>query len=58
MTLPDLQKYRDFMSEFEMTDEEKDEVTLALWTIMNHFIDDAFGEHSVQLCKKAAKTIT
>lgn len=58
MTLPNLQKYRDYMSEFDMTDEERDEVTLALWTIMNHFIDQAFGEHSTQLCRKVARTGT
>lgn len=58
MTLPDFEKYRGYMGEFDMTDQERDEVTLALWTIINHFIDQAFGEHPVQLCKKATKTNT
>lgn len=58
MTLPDLQKYRDYMSEFDMTDEERDEVTLALWSIMNHFIDQAFVGHSAQLYRKTSRTGT
>ena len=58
MTLPNLQKYRDLMSEFDMTDEERDEVTLALWSIMNHFIDQAFEERSAQPYRKAARTGT
>ncbi|MFA4846305.1 MAG: hypothetical protein WC654_07165 [Patescibacteria group bacterium] len=58
MTLPDLEKYRGYMDEFNMTDADKDEITLALWNVMNHFIDQAFGEHSVQLCQKVEITNT
>jgi len=58
MTLPNFEKYRGYMGEFNMTVEEKDEVILALWTIMYYFIDQAFGQDPVQLCKKAKKTTT
>jgi|APHig6443717817_1056837.scaffolds.fasta_scaffold01152_2 hypothetical protein len=55
MTLPDFEKYRDYMREFNMTDADRDEITLALWNIMNHFIDQAYGEHSTQLGTNARK---
>lgn len=55
MSLPDFEKYRGYMGEFNMTDADKDEITLALWNIMNHFIDQAFGEDPVQQCQRAKK---
>jgi hypothetical protein len=56
MTLPDFEKYRGYMGEFDMTDADKDEITSALWNIMNHFIDQAYGEHSAQLACERTKT--
>lgn len=58
MMLPDLEKYRGYMGEFDMTDEERDEVTLALWSIMTHFIDHAFDERPTIRPNKAARTGT
>lgn len=43
------------MREFNMTDADRDEIILALWNIMNHFIDQAYGEHSTQLGTNASK---
>ena len=43
MSLPDLEEFRPYMDGFNMTDEEKDEVTMALWKIAQHFVDQALG---------------
>lgn len=51
MNLPDFEKYRPYMEGYDMTDEEKDEVTMALWKIVAHFIDQAYGEHATQSAK-------
>ena len=45
MSLPDLQEFRPYMDGFNMTDEEKDEVTMALWKIAQHFVDQALGRN-------------
>lgn len=49
MSLPNLEKYRPHMDGFNMTDEEKDEVTMALWKIGQHFVDQARGRDHAQL---------
>lgn len=54
-TLPDLEKYRPFMDGFTVTDEEKDEVTLALWRVAQHFIDKSLGLSPVQFEKTQVK---
>ena len=49
MSLPDLEEFRPYMDGFNITDKEKDEVTMALWKIAQHFVDQAFGrEPSMQ----------
>ena len=57
MSMPDLQKYRPFVNDFDMSDEQKDELIMIVWNMMGNFVDQAFGIHPLQLCqKKSAET--
>lgn len=44
----DIEKYRDDITEFDLTDEQADELLKTLWTIMSAFVDLGFGVDSVQ----------
>ena len=55
MNLPDLEKYRPLTKNFDLSDEQKDELIIAVWTIMGEFVDQAFGVHPLQLAKKVKK---
>jgi len=46
--LPDLEKYRPYLSRFDLTGAEKDEYILALWTMLERIVDRAWGVHPVQ----------
>tara|TARA_R110002110_G_scaffold415618_2_gene652495 strand:+ start:2099 stop:2323 length:225 start_codon:yes stop_codon:yes gene_type:complete len=45
---PDLEKYRPYLKRFDLTDEEKDEFLLSLWTMLEGVADRAFGTHPFQ----------
>ncbi|MGE0108618.1 MAG: hypothetical protein AB7S81_02475 [Bdellovibrionales bacterium] len=55
MSLPDFEEFRPYMDGFNMTDEEKDEVTMALWKIAQHFVDQAFGRTPVEIINNMKK---
>lgn len=48
MTLPDLEKYRPFTKDFDMTDEQKDELIRTTWAILWQLVDRAFDTPSLQ----------
>lgn len=52
MIEPNYQELRPFIEGFNLTDEEKDEIILAVWNIAREFVEEAYGIHSVQLSKK------
>lgn len=52
---PELEQYRAYTKNFDISDEEKDELIMAVWVIMGEFVDLAFGVHPVQLAKKLKK---
>jgi len=43
MIAPNLEEYRPFTDGFDMTDEQKDELILTVWTILSRFVDESFG---------------
>lgn len=45
---PDLSHYADDVAAFELTDEQAQELLLALWRIMSSFVDRAWGDDPVQ----------
>lgn len=49
---PDLEKYRPYVDRYDLTEEQKVELIHTVWTIMESFVDSAFGTHPVQLCQK------
>lgn len=55
MTLPDFEKYRQMATGLDMTDQEKDELILAIWTIVGVFVDQAFGIPPLRLRKHESK---
>ena len=44
----DLSRYRRHVEHLDLPDEQKDELLLALWRIMESFVDRAFGDDPVQ----------
>ncbi len=47
-----LEKYRPYFEEFDMTDEQRDEFIETLWLIVNSFADQSFGlTSSQQICE-------
>ncbi len=51
MVFPDLEKYRSFAVDLDMTDAQKDELIIAIWNIMGDFVSQAFGVHPFQQCR-------
>lgn len=45
---PDLGKYRRHVEHFDLTDAQKADLLLAVWRIMQSFVDRAFGDDPVQ----------
>lgn len=45
------EKYRRHLDRFDMSEDSKTDLLQAIWTIMGSFVDRAFGEDSVQLCR-------
>ena len=46
----DLNKYRPYVDDFDLTEEEKLELMHTVWSMMESFVDQAFGLHPVQQC--------
>ena len=47
---PDFEKYRAYLQQYDLTDAEKDQFILDVRTIMEAFVDQAFGTHPLQQC--------
>ena len=45
---PDLEKYRKHVERFDLSEEQKVELIHTVWTIMESFVDRAFGIDPVQ----------
>ena len=45
---PDLEKYRRYVDRFDLTEAQKAELIHTVWSIMESFVDRAFGIDSVQ----------
>ena len=45
----DADKYRPYLEEFDLTEDQKDELLLTLWHILRTFVDIGFGLDSVQM---------
>ena len=48
----DISKYRKYVDDFDLKEEQKVELLKTVWSIMESFVDKAFGKHPVQLCQK------
>lgn len=46
----EIQKYRKHVEKFDLSDQEKDELICVVQSIMQNFVDRAFGDDPVQLC--------
>jgi len=47
-TAPDLQKYMHHVDQFDLSPEKKADLIRTVWTILESFVDRAFGVHPVQ----------
>ena len=45
---PDLEKYRAFLDDYDLSEDQKTELIHSLWGIMESFVDSAFGMHPAQ----------
>jgi len=52
---PDFEKYRPLLGDFDLSEAQKDDLLKAMWSIMDSFVDRAFGDDPVQqvVCKEA-----
>ena len=46
----DINKYRKYVDEFDLTEEQKVELLQTVWSIMENFVDTAFNQHPVEQC--------
>ncbi len=47
---PDIEKYRKYVNQFDLSEERKIELIHTVWRIMESFVDRAFGDDPVQQC--------
>jgi hypothetical protein len=52
MAMPDPKEFRDMIDDPNMTDEQKDEMVIALWGIATQIVDFVYGDHPFQMCQK------
>ncbi|MGF1462355.1 MAG: hypothetical protein ACFB2Z_04185 [Maricaulaceae bacterium] len=45
---PNLDKYRPLLADMDLSDAQKDDALRALWSILSHFVDQAFDGDAVQ----------
>jgi hypothetical protein len=51
LTMPlDIEKYRHFVSQFDLSEQEQTELIQTVWTILESFVDHSFGRHPDQQC--------
>ena len=46
----DIEKYRHFVSQFDLSKEEQTELIQNVWAILESFVDQSFGRHPHQQC--------
>ncbi len=46
----DIEKYRHLVSQFDLSEQEQKELIQIVWTILENFVDQAFGRHPHQQC--------
>lgn len=51
MTL-NINKYRKYVDDFDLPEDKKVELLQTVWSIMESFVDKAFGLHPVQQCRE------
>jgi hypothetical protein len=49
LSVPKIEEYAEYLDEFEISDEQKNELLLTLWMIMVSFVDMHMGIDSVQI---------
>lgn len=49
----DVEKYRPFLAEYNLSRQEETKLIQTLWTILESFVDHAYGINPVQQCGKA-----
>ena len=52
---PDYEKYRPLVAEFDLTDEQKDELIDTVWSMMKSFVDASVGDDPLQLAVDQAE---
>lgn len=52
---PKVDEYREYLDEFEITEDQKTELLSTLWWIMVSFVDMGFGVDAVQRCLPGLK---
>ncbi len=52
---PDFDKYRHYVDGFDLTETQKQELMQTVWSIMESFVDQAWGLHPVQQCLGGAE---
>lgn len=55
---PTVDEYREYLDEYNITEEQKVELLETLWWIVVNFVDIGFGIDSVQRCLPALKEMT
>ncbi|MCA9464102.1 MAG: hypothetical protein KC643_01425 [Nitrospira sp.] len=46
----DIEKYRHYVAGYDLSEEEQTELIQNVWTILESFVDQAFGQHPHQQC--------
>ena len=49
----DIEKYRHYLNGCDLSEAEKIELIKSVWTILESFVDHAFGCHPIQHCGRA-----
>ena len=50
-TMPlDIEKYRQYVAGYDLSEQQKTELIQTVWAIMESFVDQAFGQHPHQQC--------
>lgn len=49
----DVEKYRHYLDGYDISEEDKAALIQSMWTILEGFVDHAFGRHPIQHCGRA-----
>ncbi len=48
----DIDKYRHYLAEFDLSPEEQSELIRNVWAVLESFVDQAYGRHPHQHCRR------